>query len=105
MAVPAVSGQFGDLLLPDFRKIYYDKYEKFASMIANFFAMETSKKATEKVSGISTLGDAVEFTGQMVYKGASQMYDATATHREWCLGFQVERSLYDKNIVALCGNA
>jgi phage major head subunit gpT-like protein len=95
MASPAVSGQFGDLLLPDFRRIFHEKYDAHEDMIPTFYTMETSGKATEKVSGVSTLGDAVKFSGQITYKGVDQMYDITATHIEWALGFQVERALYD----------
>ena len=95
MAVPLVSGSFGDLLDPRFRKIFFETYKQLPSMRGNLYTEISSDRDTVRDSSVGTLGDLVEFTGTITYDDMSQGYDVTETHKQFASGYQVERVLFD----------
>lgn len=102
MAVPATSGQFGDLLDPRFQKIFNDRYKELPDMKGKFFQMVSGAsaptKADYRTSQVGTLGDIPEFTGSVTYQDSSQGYDGTITPKEYASGYQIERKLYDDDL-------
>jgi hypothetical protein len=95
MANPMTSVQFADLLLPDFRKVFYEAYASLPSMLGELFSFDSSTKAVEKDSAVGTLPDYQQFLGTVNYSSMSQGYDVNYTHLEWTNGAQVERKLFD----------
>lgn len=95
MAVPLVSGSFGDLLDPRFRKIFFEQYKQLPTMRGNLYTEISSDRDTVRDSSVGTLGDLVEFTGTVTYDDMSQGFDVVETHKQFASGFQVERTLFD----------
>ena len=95
MATPMTLAQFGDLALPDFRKIFHESYDSVPSMLGELFTNETSSKEVEKDSAVGTLPDWGQFSGSLAYESMSQGYDVSYTHLEFAQGVQVQRKLFD----------
>jgi len=95
MAVPLTSATFTDALDVRFRDIAMGQYDKGASRIGDFYNVETSDRQTEQYSELTPMGKFQEFLGAIPYDGAEQGYDVTATHREYALGIQIQRKLWD----------
>jgi hypothetical protein len=95
MPVPAASGAFGDLLDPRFRKVYFERYNAVPTKRDLFYTTISSDRDTVRDTAVGTLGDLVEFTGNIVYDDMSQGYDVTETHKQFTSGFQIERTLFD----------
>lgn len=87
---------FGDLLRPDFEKIFDDEYKQLRSKLNDLYAIAPSNgRDIMKWSGVGTLGDFEEFNGSIQYQEQSQGYDTTMTPLEFSNGIQVERRLFD----------
>lgn len=97
MAVPHVSGSFGDLIDPVFKDIVDEEYPQLPDMIGDVYTMSDQglRGDSTKWSMVGTLPDWNEFTGSVDYAAISQGYDTTATHLEFAQGVQVERKLFD----------
>lgn len=95
MATPMSSGNFGDLLDPRVKKIFYNTFDNLPSMLPELYDVQSSSDSYETWSEIGALGDFTEWNGQVVYQDQSQGYDVTATHLEFVSGMQVERKLFD----------
>lgn len=95
--MPATSSNFGDLLDPSFKKIFVDEYKAVPSMVNAIYNKQTSKKASEKFSGVGGFSDLEDFTtsGTIAYDDVYQKYDKTLTHTEYAKGFLIQKRLYD----------
>lgn len=94
MASPVTARAMPDVLDPRFREITYNTFQLQKDLVPFFYQIVQSNLETERVSDITPMGDLVEFTGTLTYEGPDQAYDVTATHREFALGLQVERRLW-----------
>jgi hypothetical protein len=94
MGLVAKAG-FPDVLDPRFREITYQTFDKQPDMVSFFYSMETPTQFVERGSDITPMGDLVEFTGQISYDAPDQAYDWTATHKEFALGIQIERLIWE----------
>ena len=105
MAVPAVSGNFADLLDPRFKKIYNDTYKQLSDRISDFYDMVSGSDAptsdTYRMSQVGTFGDVPEFTGTITYDDVHQGYDVTLTHKEYATGFQIDRKLFEDDLYSI----
>jgi len=54
--MPAVRSNFGDLLTPGFRKIYFDAYDEVPSVMEKIFTMNSSSKDSERDSSVTGFG-------------------------------------------------
>lgn len=90
-----ISTNFGDLLDPRFRKIYFERYKELPNMREQLFTVIGSDRDTVRDSSVGTMGDLSEFEGTVIYDDMSQGYDVVETHRQFASGFQVERPLFD----------
>jgi|CXWL01.1.fsa_nt_gi phage major head subunit gpT-like protein len=93
----ALRSQFGDLLEPGFREIFYDRYEETPSVMASVFHVNTSTKQDEKDSAVTGFG-LLSLTGEgdpITYEDPIQMYDKTYVHLKYTKGFKISRELYD----------
>ncbi len=95
MAVPHSSGNFGDLLNPRVKKIFYQELQELPDYVSTLYSIESSSNPYEISSEVGELDDFTEFTGSVSYGSQNQGYDVQATHVEFSKGIQVERKLFD----------
>lgn len=91
----AMSENFGDLISPGFRKIYYDRLKPKEDIIAKLFNMDKSEKSYVKDSGIGAIPTPTDFSGTINYDDFNQLYDITVNFPETAQGIQIRRKLYD----------
>lgn len=98
---------FGMLLEPKLRKVFYESYNEVPEQYSGFYHMKTSKKAKETDYGLgamspwkkfgnsfSTIADATEMNAveyQKIHPGLERTY----IHEEYASGFAVERKFID----------
>jgi len=92
-----IQENFGALLEPKLRQIFFEQYNRVPSMIDRLFNVQTSAKATETDYGIGSFGAWKEFTGSVDYDQMNPLWEVTYTHTEFAKGFKVERRLIDDN--------
>lgn len=100
MAVPATSAGFPDILTPEFKQIFEDRYDQLPDMLPQLYNFEGTgpRRDSTKWSSTGTLPDFNEFGGSVQYQELFQGYDTTATHKEWAQGMQVKRDLFDDDL-------
>lgn len=81
------------LLEKDFRKIYYDQYQKIARMVPDLYNVMKTDSAFEKTSAVGQVPDFVEFTGKVQEVSPTQAYDKTATFTEYAAKIEIQRKL------------
>lgn len=88
---------FGDLLEPGLRKIYFDELAQLPTMYDNIFHVFGSSKQSESDSGVSGLGQLVQADDAeaLTYESLQQLYDVSYVHKTYKKGIQIERELYD----------
>jgi len=62
-----LSENWGELLEPGLRKIFYDTFNDYPSQIPTLFNVQTSSKAAEHDLDTGTLSDVPEFEGTIEY--------------------------------------
>jgi len=92
-----ISENFGALLLPGLRRIFYDQYAALAaeSRIPMLFNVLTSTKAVETDRGVGAFADWKEYKGTIEYDEMEQLWEKNYTHTQFARGFSIERALYD----------
>lgn len=98
--MPALRSDFGDLLEPGFRKIFFDEYNLEPEVMGKVFKVNTSEKDSEKVSAITGFGYPVETPegGSIDYEDPVQMFDKTYVHVKYTKGFKVSRELVEDDL-------
>jgi len=92
------SENFGKLLEPGFRKIFFETYDELAEQYSKIYNMETSDKAQEFDWGMGAFGDWEKRQSQLDvvdYKTLSPGLERTYTHEAFTQGFMVTREMYD----------
>src|SRR3990167_5434441 len=96
MSSPITKAGFPDVLDPRMREITYQTFQEQRDMIPFFYEMVESQQDVERGSDITPMGNMQEFTlGTVPYDGPDQAYDWTASHREFVLGIQIERRVWE----------
>lgn len=93
-----VSSNFGKLLEPGLRKIFFQTYEEIPEQFSKVFNMKTSKKAKETDWGMGAFGDWTARATNLSpvdYKTLDPGLERTYTHKSYTQGFMIERELYD----------
>ena len=98
---------FGLLLEPKLRKVFYDTYKEVPEQFSRIYNIKTSKKAKETDYGIgafrpwtkfgnsfTTVGDS-NLMPQVGYQKIHPGLERTYTHEEFASGFMVERKFVD----------
>lgn len=98
---------FGLLLEPKLRKVFYDTYKEVPEQFSKIYNVKTSKKAKETDYGVgafrpwtqfgnktSTVGDS-ELMPQVKYQKINPGLERTYVHEEFASGFMVERKFVD----------
>ena len=93
-----VSENFGKLLYPGLRKIFFETYDEIPEQFPKIFNVETSNSATETDHGMGAFGDWTERTDELspvayakIKDGGEVMYK----HKAFTKGFMISRELND----------
>jgi len=93
-----VSDNFGKLLAPGLRKIFFETYGEVPEQFSKVYKVNKSTKAKETDYGLGAFGDWVERAtnlSEVAYDTLSPGLEREYVHRAFTKGFIVERELYD----------
>lgn len=93
-----ISDNFGKLLEPGLRKIFFETYAEVPEQFSKIFKVNSSKTAKETDYGLGAFGDWVERASGLdtvAYDTISPGLERTYTHKAFTKGFMIERELYD----------
>lgn len=93
-----VSANFGKLLEPGLRKIFFETYAEVPEQFSKIYKVNTSKKAKEVDYGLGAFGDWEERAttlSEVAYDTLSPGLEREYVHRAFTKGFMIERELYD----------
>ena len=89
---------FGKLLEPGLRKIFFETYDELPEQYAKIYNMNTSTKAAEHDWGMGAFGDWTKRASQLdtvAYKTLSAGLERTYVHNAFTQGFMITREMYD----------
>ena len=89
---------FGKLLEPGLRKIFFETYDEIPEQYSKVYNMHKSSKAVEHDWGMGAFGDWAERQSQfdtVDYQTLSPGLDRTYVHSAFTQGFMVTREMYD----------
>lgn len=98
--MPTNTGQFGELLAPGLRKIFFDSYRAKEAQYAKLANVITSERAYEEeleIFGIGTMPEKPEGTST-IYQDPGQGGKKRYTHISFGLGFRVTREMHDDDL-------
>ena len=93
-----VSENFGKLLYPGLRKIFFETYQELPEQFPRIFNVETSNSATETDHGMGAFGDWTERTDELspvAYAKIKDGGEVTYKHKAFTKGFMISRELND----------
>lgn len=93
-----VSENFGKLLYPGLRKIFFETYDELPEQFSKIYNVQTSNSATETDHGMGAFGTWVERKDELdpvAYAKISDGGDVTYKHKAFTKGFMISRELYD----------
>ena len=93
-----VSENFGKLLYPGLRKIFFETYDEIPEQFPRIFNVETSNSATETDHGMGAFGDWTERTDELspvAYAKIKDGGEVTYKHKAFTKGFMISRELND----------
>ena len=93
-----ISGNFGKLLAPGLRKIFFETYAEVPEQFSKVYKINKSTKAKETDYGLGAFGDWTERAtnlSEVDYGTLTAGLERTYTHRAFTKGFMIERELYD----------
>ena len=93
-----ISDNFGKLLEPGLRKIFFETYAEVPEQFSKLFKVNTSKKAKETDYGLGAFGDWVERASGLdtvAYDTITPGLEREYVHKAFTKGFMIERELYD----------
>lgn len=89
---------FGKLLEPGFRKIFFETYDEIPEQYTRIYNVDTSTKAREHDWGMGAFGDWEKRVSQfdtVAYKTLSPGLERTYIHEAFTQGFMITREMYD----------
>ena len=93
-----ISDNFGLLLEPGLRKIFFETYAEVPEQFSKLYKMNTSKMAKETDYGLGAFGDWEERAtnlSEVDYETISPGLEREYIHKAFTKGFMIERELYD----------
>jgi len=99
MALQASGGttraNFGDLLEPGFRKIFFDQFSQLPTVYDKVFNVMTSSRQQEYDSSVTGFGTLVATSegAPLTYEDPLQGYDTSYVHTKYAKGFKVTREM------------
>jgi phage major head subunit gpT-like protein len=96
----AQRGNFGDLLAPGFREIYFERFNRYPdeyTKIVNVQDMDRQYIDDSDLSGFGTVPEKTEGVG-ISYDDPIQGYDKRYTASTYALGFRVTREMWEDDL-------
>ena len=93
-----VSANFGKLLEPGLRKIFFETYDELPEQFSKIYNVNTSNSATETDYGMGAFGDWTERADELAvvdYAKISEAGEVTYRHKAFTKGFMISREMYD----------
>ena len=93
-----VSANFGKLLYPGLRKVFFETYDELPEQYSKVYNVETSNSATETDYGMGAFGDWEERADELdtvAYAKIKEAGEVTYKHKASTKGFMISRELYD----------
>ena len=93
-----VSTNFGKLLEPGLRKIFFETYDEIPEQYPKIFNVLTSNSATETDHGMGAFGDwevRTDEVSNVSYAKIQDGKDVVYRHKAFTKGFMIGRELYD----------
>ena len=93
-----VSTNFGKLLEPGLRKIFFETYDEIPEQYSKIYNVHTSNSATETDHGMGAFGDwevRTDETSNVSYAKIKDGKDVVYRHKAFTKGFMIGRELYD----------
>jgi len=98
-----IQKQWSDYLTPAAKVWWNQAMNPVASPFMQLMGVRTSQKPTEYSQGLGSFGDVPEYNSAtaensstaIAYDSFSPLYEATFTHKEFALGVEIERKLWD----------
>ena len=93
-----VSTNFGKLLEPGLRKIFFETYDEIPEQYSKIYNVHTSNSATETDHGMGAFGDwelRADETSNVSYAKIKDGNDVVYKHKAFTKGFMIGRELYD----------
>ena len=93
-----ISENFGKLLYPGLRKIFFETYDEIPEQFPKIFNVETSNSATETDHGMGAFGDWTERTDELspvAYAKIKDGGEVVYKHKAFTKGFMISRELND----------
>ena len=93
-----ISENFGKLLYPGLRKIFFETYDEIPEQFPKIFNVQTSSSATETDYGMGAFGDWEERASEVstvAYAKIKEGGEVTYKHKAFTKGFMIGRELYD----------
>lgn len=93
-----ISSNFGQLLEPGLRKIFFETYAEVPEQFSKLFKVNTSKKAKETDYGMGAFGDWTQREtnlSEVDYETITPGLEREYIHKAFTKGFMIERELYD----------
>lgn len=92
-----IRGNFGDVLDPAIRTVYYDRYALEPEVRPQVFVESDSDRNIEEDSGVTGLGLLTETSelGALDYEDALQLYKTTYTHKKYTKGIKISQELVE----------
>ena len=93
-----VSENFGKLLYPGLRKIFFETYQELPEQFPRIFNVETSNSATETDHGMGAFGDWTERKDELSPVAYAKIQDGGEViykHKAFTKGFMISRELND----------
>ena len=93
----ATRANFGDLLEPGFREIFFNQFSALPTVYDKIFKVNSSSKQQEYDSSVSGFGQLVETTegAPITYEDQIQGYDSSYVHKKYTKGFKITREMYE----------
>lgn len=109
MPTPMITEQWPRFVLPIVRKEWDQKLRAVASPLMALMGVQSSVSSVEYSQGVGSFGlipeynsSTAEANGSSIqYDSFSSLYEATFTHKEYALGVEIERKLWDDNRTGL----
>lgn len=93
---PHISGNFADVLDPDFQEIFEFTLREIPDMLPDLYDMPGSNGQDHmNFSDVGAVPDFEPFSGSVSYADAAQGFDSQLAFVEFARGIQVERKLFD----------
>ena len=93
-----ISENFGKLLYPGLRKIFFETYDEIPEQFPKIFNVETSNSATETDYGMGAFGDWTERADELspvAYAKIKEGGEVVYRHKAFTKGFMISRELND----------